>query len=203
MKTNLITRSSAVASAPGFAVSRLRSGVFSHLLTALAFGMILSFTAAPRLEAAAPNGYYKFVKASGQFTVAGETMVLDEDTIKQFAALQNGKLTISNNRLQLNRSAASRIITQLGNQFGLKFNTTITGPTYVQLRKSGTSFVGATATPVVVKFSTTYEGQKISGSIRTHFKVKVTGRDLYLTVPVTGSALGYNLKGQLKVTCRR
>lgn len=203
MKTNLITRSIAAASNPGECALARCSGVLRRLLATMALGLAMSFTAAPQLDAAPPNGEYKFVTASGKLTVAGETMVLDEETIKQFAALRNGSLVISNNRLQLNRTAASRIINQLGAQLGLKFTTTITGPTYVQLRKSGLNFTGATATPVVVKFSTTYEGQKISGVIRTHFRARVTGKNLYLTVPVTGSALGYNMRGELKVTCSR
>lgn len=203
MKTNLITRPAATAPIPGDTTVTKHSGVLRRLLGTLALGLAMSFTAAPRLDAAPPNGEYKFVTASGKVTVAGETMVLDEDAIKQFAALRNGSIVISNNRLQLNRTAAVRLINQLGAQFGLKFNTTITGPTYVLLRKSGLNYAGATATPVVVKFSTTYEGQKISGVIRTHFRARVTGRYLYLTVPVTGSALGYNMKGELKVTCRR
>ena len=153
--------------------------------------------------AAAPNGDYKFVKASGSITVAGETLKLDEEIVEQFAALKNGKITIRNNKLELNRNAASKIISQLGEELGMKFNVKITGPTYVQLRKSGKDWVGATTTPVTVKASTTYEGQKVSGVIKTHFKVRIEGKKLKLTIPITGSALGYNLKGTLKVVCTR
>lgn len=130
-------------------------------------------------------------------------MQLTPAMIQEMGVLKNGKITIANNRLQLNRAAAASIIKQLGNELGITFNTTITGPTYVQLNKVGTNYTGKTKTPVVVKFSTTYEGQKISGNLKTHFNAKVAGTTLTLTVPITGSALGYNLTGKLTITCKR
>lgn len=165
--------------------------------------MLVSMIATPDLQAAAPNGSYKFVKASGSLTAAGETIRLDDDMIKNFAALKNGRLTIAKNRLQIDRTAALKAIKQLANQLGITFKTSITGPNTISLKKVGTSYSGQTSRPIVVKFSANYQGQAISGKISSNFKVKIKGRILTLTVPITGNVMGYGVKGKIVVTLKR
>lgn len=184
---------------PAAFAARRFSGIIKVVCAAVCASLV-SFSPA---RAAGANGDYKFVSASGSLTLAGETVQLNDDLLKQFGGLKNGKISIVENRLQINRKAVGKLINQLENELGIGIDASITGPTYVQLQKNGTVYTGATAKPVVLKFSTTFEGQKISGTIKFNFKVKVKGRDLTLNVPISGSALGYKLGGNVTVHCRK
>lgn len=155
------------------------------------------------VRAAGADGEYKFVTASGSATVAGETVELDDEILQQLGGLQNGKIVIKNNKLQLNRKAAQKLINQLAEEFGITVETTITGPTHVPLKKNGKAYTGSTAKPLVLEFSAVFEGQQISGNIKTFFDVKVKGKNLTLNVDVSGTALGGNLSGDITVKCKK
>ncbi len=176
---------------------------FGKLLLAGICASLVSFSTMPTASAAGADGVYKYVKASGTLSVGGQSITVTPEMLNQFGAIQNGRITISNNRVQLNRNAAANIIKQLGTQLGVVITVKITGPTYVQLHKSGLIYTGSTTTPVVVTFSTTYQGTKISGNIKTNYIAKVSGTTLTLKVPVTGTLLGKQLKGTMTVTCKR
>lgn len=176
-------------------------GLFK-LIVALIGATLVTF-ATPVATAGAADGEYKFVSASGSISSGGETLELPQDVLQQIGAIQNGRIVVQDNKIQLNRRAALRIINQLGEQFGIEFETTITGPTKLRLHKVGRTFVGETTEPIVVTFSTTYEDEDISGNIKTFFKAKVKGNKLTLVVPITIKALGKKFTGEVTIVCER
>ena len=157
----------------------------------------------PGAQAGAADGEYAFVSASGSISAGGETLDLPQDVLQEIGAIQNGKIVIENNKLKLNRKAAARIIKSIGNELGIEFDITITGPTSLKLKKSGRSYIGSTTEPVVVKFSTTFEGEEFSGTIKTDFVAKVKGDKLTLRVPIGGNLLGQKISGELNIVCER
>jgi hypothetical protein len=46
-------------------------------------------------------------------------------------------------------------------------------------------------------------GMNVTGNIRSVITATVKGRTLTLKVPVTGSALGYPIRGNITVVCQR
>lgn len=177
------------------------SGILRIAMAVLCATLVSFIT--PSAQAGAADGEYAFVSASGSLTVGGDTLELPQDVLQDIGAIQNGKIVIINNKIQLNRKAAARIINGIGKEFGIEFDITITGPTSLKLKKSGKSYTGSTTEPVVVKFSTTFEGQDFSGTIKTDFVAKVKGNQLTLKVPIGGKILGQKISGELNIVCER
>lgn len=203
MKTNTIAQHPVPSQSPLGTLAFTRFAGLGKLLLAVVCASLVSFATMPSVFAAGADGDYKLVSASGSLTANGETMELPEDILQEFGALENAKITIENNRLQLNRKAALKIIKKLGDEFGLEFETTITGPKYLQLKKSGKRFVGNTSNPIVVTFETVYQGEKIAGNLKTDFNAVVKGKTLTMKVPVTGKVLGIKFSGDIEIVCKR
>jgi hypothetical protein len=176
-----------------------RLGIIGRLTLALLCGSLLSLVASPTLSAAAPNGQYKFVSGSGRVNAMGESINLTKDVVKNFAVIKNGKITVKNNIIKINQNGAVKAVNEIGNMFGIEFQTTVSGPSFVQLAKSRNSYVGSTTTPVVVKFSAVVMDTEITGTVSSNVKVKVVGNKMTIDVPITGSALGYEIEGNVKL----
>lgn len=203
MKTNTLETGTAACRAPhysGFPFGL--PGFFKLILTVLCVSLV-SFTS-PSAKAGGADGEYQFVSATGSLTAGGQTLELPQDLLQEIGAIQNGKMLVEDNKLRLNRKAAARIIKQIGEELGIEFETTISGPTKLNLKKTGKgTFTGETTKPIVVTFTTTFEGEDISGNIKTLFKAKVKGKKLTLIVPITGKALGMKLTGEMTIICER
>ena len=170
---------------------------------ALCTALLVAFTPIPTASAAAPDGTYKFVKASGTLTLGGEALNLDEDMIRNIVGSTNGRVSVLQSQIKLNRTGAADMMKQIGESLGVNVEATISGPKALTLNKSGLSFIGKTTKPVVVNLKVSSGGLLITGFIRSNFKVVVQGRTMVMTVPVTGELLGKPLKGQVKATFRR
>ena len=194
MKTNHI----ASPPAPARAASPLAlvKSLGKVLLTAFCASLV-SFAAMPAANAAAPDGEYQFVK--GSISV----IEVPQDLVEQLADLQDGKLVIKDSKFLIKRKAAAKIIQDLGDQLGIAFDIDISGPTSVKLNKSGKTYVGSTSKPMVIAFATDYEGQELKGRLETHFKLKVKGKILTMTIPFKLKALGRTLSGEIDVVCKR
>ena len=175
---------------------------FGQYLLAIVCASLVSFTSLTPASAAV-DGEYRFVSAEGSISADGETIVLPQDLLKEIGAIQNGRIIIKDNKIQLNRKAAAKIIKQIGDELGIEFDITISGPTSLKLKKSGNIYIGSTTDPVVVAFETTYGGKIISGNLKTYFNAKVKSTKLTLNVPITGKALGMKFKGDLTMVCKR
>lgn len=189
-----------VPSSPPAAVEARRFFGFIRFMLIAACASLASLSP---VRAAGADGEYKFVTASGSVSAAGQTVQLDDEILQQFAGLQNGKIVIKDNKVQLNRKAAQKLINQLAKDFGVTIETSITGPTNVKLKKNGKAYTGSTSKPLVLEFSTTFEGQDISGNIKTLFNVKVKGNNLTMNVDLSGTALGSKLTGDITIKCRK
>jgi hypothetical protein len=201
MKTNIDPHAVHSHSPQVTTVSVIHSGI-GRLLLAVVCASLVSFTSVTT-AVAGPDGEYAFVSASGSLTAGGDTYELPQDLLKEIGAIQKGKIVIQDNKIQLNRKAAAKIIQQLGDQLGIVFDITISGPTSLKLKKSGKIYVGSTTTPVVVAFETTYNGTKISGYLKTYFNATVKGDVLTLKVPVGGKALGMKFTGDMTIKAKR
>lgn len=177
------------------------SGIL-RIVMAVVCATLVSFIT-PSALAGAADGDYAFVSASGNLKAGGDTLELPQDVLQEIGAIQNGKIVIKNNKIQLNRKAAARIINGIGKELGIEFETTITGPTSLKLNKSGKSYVGSTSEPVVVTFAATVDGEETSGNIKTYFQAKLKGSKLTLKVPITGKLSGSKFSGELTIVCER
>lgn len=173
-----------------------------RIAMAVVCATLVSFIA-PSLQAGAADGDYAFVSASGSLTAGGDSLELPQDVLQEIGAIQNGKIVIKNNKIQLNRKAAARIINGIGKELGIEFDITITGPTSLKLKKSGKSYVGSTSEPVVVNFAATVDEEEISGNIKTYFQAKLRGNKLTLKVPISGKFSDSKFSGELTIVCMR
>lgn len=203
MKTYSIVQPPVVFGSPqGIpAVSRL-AGLCRVLLSAVCIALV-SFVPAPGASAAAPDGQYEFTSASGTLSAGGDTYELPQDFLEGIAAIQSGKITVKDKTVKLSVAKAAKIIEDVGDQLGLTFDVTITGPKSIKLKKSGTKWVGATTKPLVINFQTTFNGDDVSGEMVFDFKAKVKGKTLTLTADMTGNAIGMDLTGELTIVCKR
>jgi hypothetical protein len=153
--------------------------------------------------AAGADGEYKFVSASGSVTAAGETIQLDDEILQQFGGLQNGNIVIKDNKLQLNRKAAQKLIKQLADEIGAAVEISISGPTSVMLKKSGKAYTGSTNKPLVLEITASLGGREVTGNIKSLFGVKVKSENLSLKVTLNGTALGGKLTGDITIKCKK
>lgn len=181
--------------------SRLRDAA-RVLLEWLCISWVSVFASTTAL-AGGPDGEYKFVSATGFVSFGGDTREIRQEVIKEVAAIQNGKIVIKDNRLQINRKAAARIIKQIGDELRIGFETNITGPTYLKLHKTGKVYVGNSSRPVVVTFKGMVKDTKFWGRVDAGFMARVKGRTLELTIPNSGSVLGHHLDILITVIGRR
>lgn len=158
---------------------------------------------APSAQAGAADGEYAFVSASGYLTGGGDTIELPQDVLQEIGPIQDGHMVIKNNKMQLNRKAATRIIKGIGKELGIEFETTLTGPSSLKLNKSGKVWIGSTSEPIVVTFAATVEGEEISGNLKTHFQAKLKGDKLTIKVPITGRLSGKKISGEVNIVCER
>jgi hypothetical protein len=189
------TLTAAASAAPFLGLGR----TLMVLLLSLAF----SFGTAATTLAAGADGAYKFVRGSGKISVAGESLDIPTSLVQQIGGVVNGRVTIKNNRIQINRNAGAAVVDYVGEMFGVTFNYTVGGSKFIDLKKSGRLFTGKTVKPVVVKFSADYMGMQVTGNIRSAITATVKGRTLTLKVPVSGSAMGFPIKGNMTVVCQR
>lgn len=178
-------------------------GFCRNLATILIVGLLACFSTVPSASAAGPDGSYKLMKASGSLNVGGEVMDLDQEMIKNLIGASQGKIVVYQSRIKIDRKSAVKMMQKLGESLGFEVEATISGPKALTLKKSGRAYAGKTAQPVVVNLTVNTGFDDITGTIRSHFKVKVVGNTMVLDLPVTGELLGRNLTGQVKATLKR
>ncbi|MEO5715139.1 MAG: hypothetical protein ABIT37_16795 [Luteolibacter sp.] len=97
----------------------------------------------------------------------------------------------------------TKIFKQLGEQLGTKIDTSVTGPAYVQMTKTGKNYTGKTSKPLIITFDTTFMDEDISGKLIAFFNAKVKGKTLTFNVDLAGTALGADFDGKLKIICKK
>lgn len=165
-------------------------------LMSLALVPLLTAAFVPLAAAAPPDGTYKFVKASGSITIGGDTTELTPKMIKELGIVNDAAIVVKNSKMRIDRNVMAKLLDKLETELGAEVETEISGPTSLTLRKTKKGWAGKTKRPVVVKFTITFQGETTSGNLNTHFNVKIVGRNLTLTTPVTGKALGQKLEAE-------
>ena len=159
---------------------------------------LLSLFFSPTVSAEV-NGKYKYVSASGSIRVAGESIKISGNDMKDIMANSSGFTVIKNGKIRID----AQEFEQLLQEPGVKLKISVTGPKSLKLRKAGNGYVGTGSKPVILTVKGKIEGQAISGKFKFNFKSKVQGDQLTFNVPVTGSMMGYPIRGQIRIVCKR
>lgn len=179
---------------PSISESKLRLPRFGWRPIAAAMVALLAVAAAPVAEAKAPDGKYKYVKASGTITIAGETQKLTRKSIEELGIVNKTVSKVKKSKLKIDRNVMDKLLGKLEKQLGAEVETTITGPKTVKLRKVGNKWKGKTKKPVKVDFTIKYQGQTYTGSMNMYFIAKIVGKKLTLTTEISGKMLGEKLE---------
>ncbi|MEO5713048.1 MAG: hypothetical protein ABIT37_06130 [Luteolibacter sp.] len=168
-----------------------------------------SLAMAPVASAKAPNGVYKFTRASGELTSGGLSYNIPKAVLKEIGSVENGSVTIRNGTLALNRKASGHIALALSQFISEPVFTSVKGPTSITFVKSGSSFIAKNAKPVVVKFTADVEGDKLAGVFRAKYNAKVTDGKLVINVTFSGT-MGFvgsvnqpDFEATAKIICTR
>lgn len=171
-------------------------------LTTLCVSMV-SFAAVPKALAAGANGTYEFKSASGYFKIEGESFRLPQNLVKRLAGFTSGDLTIRNNTLRLKRGASAKIVEDIGDDLNLDIEAKVSGPWTVVLSKSGVSYTGKTARPIVATFDGDLFGADISGKLVSKVSATVTGKTLTVVIRLSGGVEGEDFSGKLTLVGKR
>lgn len=179
------------------------------MLVAISCAALVSLTAIPTLRAAAPNGPYQIVSATGGLKSAGQVIEMTKILAENFTISEFGKdplFTIQKSRLNINRNGAVNLINALGERFGSRFDIDkVSGPQSILLKKSGKGYAGNTGRPIMVNFSIpTLTGERKRGVLKTVVSAKVVGKKLIITMPLKGSAtFGYPISGTVTLVAKK
>ncbi len=203
MKTNLIANPPVTQNTQQKPATRLSA--FVGLLVAVFCAALVSFTSSPVALAGGADGEYLLTSISGTITMAGETEEIPQDLVQQFANLQSGGIVVKNNKINIDRKIAVRLINKLAKEYGADVDYDLSGPTSLKLNKHGKIFTGSTSKPVEVSFKISHPSidQVIKGSLKTDFDARVKGKVLTLHVPITGKIIGQKVSANLTVVCTR
>ena len=181
---------------------RLHLSAFGRFVL-IALGLsIFSLVAAPTASAGV-NGKYKYVSASGSINIAGRNIKVSKNDMKAVLANNSGFTVIKKGKIRIDADDADELLEEVLDDLGGKLEISISGPRSLKLRKAGKSYVGSGSEPVVVKFNGKIQGRAVRGNITYKFTPKVTGDKLTMDVPVSGSILGFRIKGTIRVVCKR
>ncbi len=164
---------------------------------------LVSFAAIPKALAAGPNGTFEFKSASGSLKIDGDSYRVPQSFVKKLAGFANGEATIRNNILKLQRNAAASIVADIGDELNLDIKTRVSGPTTVVLSKSGRSYTGKTAKPIVASFEGDFFGLEVSGELLTRVSATVKGNTLTVVIRFSGDVEGEDFTGKLTLVGKR
>jgi hypothetical protein len=180
-----------------------RFASFSRLVMTTLCVSLVSFAAVPKALAAGANGTYDFKSSSGSLKIEGESYRLPQYLVKRLAGFTDGEATIRNNTLKINRNATTKIVEDIGDDLYLDVDASVSGPTTVVLSKSGDSYTGKTAKPIIASFEGDIFGEDISGKLITKVSATVKGDTLTVVIRFSGNVEGENFSGRLKLVGKR
>ncbi|MEO5913489.1 MAG: hypothetical protein ABIS50_04600 [Luteolibacter sp.] len=200
MKTNAIDYPSVASSrTPG--TSRLAG--FGRALLVTSCVSLVSFAAVPQALAAGADGEYKFTSIKGSLELVGGDANPPLSVVKKLAGVVNGNFTIQNNTLKFNRNATVDIVKNLTDDPKFTLTSKVTGPTSLVLTKSGSTYGGELARPIVIKFEANFNDQDLSGKLITDVAATVDGKKLKLVISFSGNMEGGPFSGQLILIGKR
>lgn len=195
MKTTSIPRSGICIPAP--ALPRL------FRLAAVVSSVVLVMAAPlPRALAGGADGVYRLTRVSGSLSANGETVTLPKDLLKA-AFLRNGRILVEGNKVPIYRSKWAGLVDEF-NYLGFTGTAEVSGPSNLELRKSGDAYVGSTTRPVTVKLQGDFMGTDVTIVMKVFFKGKIVGNTLTITCPMTVKAVGIlEAEGTIKLVTTR
>jgi hypothetical protein len=183
--------------------------IIKHLaqsILSIALAATLSNAAQVAPMVSGVNGDYKIINLKGSVKLGPDTTTIPPETVQEL--INSGeKITIQNGRFSYNRADVVAFVNSIGPELGGGFKAKVTGPTSVRIAKKGTIYSGKSASPLVVSFSATESGVKITGQARFGTNVTVKGDILTIVVPISGQVSGNGknvpLSGKITVTAAR
>ena len=203
MKTYLSTLPSTTSNGSPAIAGSSRLANLGRLLLATLCVSLVSFTAAPKATAAAPNGVYQVTSASGTVKFGDDTIDLPASVAKRIADVTRGEITIRNKTLQLNKNATAKVVTRLADDLDIEVETTVSGPSSIVLSKVETTYKAKTAYPISTLIEGSFNGNDFTGQLDTEVRATVKGRTLKIVITFSGEALGKEFSGKLVVVAQR
>ncbi len=181
--------------------SRIAS--FGRLMMATLCASLVSFAAVPKALAAEANGTYEFKSASGSLKIDGDSYRVPQALVKKLAGFSNGEVTIQNNTLKLKKNATADIAEEIGDDWNLDIEASVSGPNTVVLSKSGDVYTGKTAKPIVASFEVDFFGLDFSGELITRVSATVKGDTLTVVIRFSGEMGNEDFGGKLTLVAKR
>lgn len=184
--------------------SRLRIAV-RPLFAGLCASLLFILTA-PAARADGPAGRYKLESSSGSISFGDNSMSLPQKKFRdKIPILRTGRMVIEDDRVRLDRKTAKQIIRRIFHIISpnITVDTTISGPTDIQLHREGKIYFGSTIRPMVVTMDAAADDEVMHGHWHNQITAKVSGETLKLTISMSGRFLGKRLNGLIVATCRR
>lgn len=175
-----------------------------RLLIATLCVSLVSFTAAPKAQAAPPNGSYEFQSASGSLRYDGDDVDIPKWLVKKVAGVVDGEIVIENNQLRVNKRGTVRLIEKFGDDIDVDVEAKASGPNNVVLVKTGTNtFSGKTTSPIVTSFEGDVFGEDFSGELISRVSATVQRKTLTIVIRFSGEAFGEDFSGRITITAKR
>lgn len=193
------TSSQPLQSNPGS--SRFAS--FGRMAMATFCVSLVSFAAVPKALAAEANGTYEFKSASGSLKIDGDNYRVPQSLVKKLAGFANGEVTIQNNTLKLRKNATANIVEEIGDDWALDVEASVSGPNTVVLSKTGDTYTGKTAGPIVATFEGDFFGLDFSGELITRVSATVKGDTLTVVIKFSGEMGNEDFSGKLTLVGKR
>jgi hypothetical protein len=145
-------------------------------------GMMLALVSLGRAESA--DGTYPVQSLSGTIRFLGQRIPIDTKDLHDFGVVQRGAVVINHHTLRLHTSQLDRTLRDLETELGVRMKIIFSGPTDIQLRPRGTSWVGKTTTPVRARFSFPYRGTLVKGELKHSYDITIDSSGT-MTIPIT------------------
>jgi len=180
-----------------------RFASFGRLVMASLCVSLVSFAAVPKALAAGANGTYEFKDASGSLKIDGDRFELRESLAKRLAGFADGEVTIENNTLKLRKNAAAKIVVDVADDVGIAVDVSVSGPNKVVLTKSGNTYTGKTAGPIIASFEGDILSADFEGELITKVSATVEGKTLTIVIKFSGEVEGEDFSGKITLIAKK
>ncbi|MES2922392.1 MAG: hypothetical protein V4819_12640 [Verrucomicrobiota bacterium] len=180
-----------------------RFASFGRLMMATLCISLVSFAATPKALAAAPNGTYDLKDVSGTLKIDGDSFSLPDSLAKRLAGVSDGEITIEDNTLKLRKNVTGRIVEEVADDFDIDVEVDVEGPNKVVLTKTGDTYSGKTASPIVATFEGDVFSLDFSGELITKVAATVEGKTLTVVIRFSGEVEGEDFSGKITLIAKR
>jgi hypothetical protein len=171
---------------------------FGRLMLIAASASFISLATTPTTASAAgADGTYRLTGGSGFFKGAGTTEDIPDSAFKDITKNQAAGIVVKKNKIKIDPNMTAKLFKGLFADAGIKFRPTVTGPSSLTLKPSGSDFSGRNTQPILTKFTVTDEGKKYSMTIKTYVTATVKGSTIKLSTRFSGTDGKEKVSGEI------